>query len=130
MTDRLDRFAEELLQKTASGKLSWRLLETVGRSHGEMDGYCVDLGDQFQFVLRRFRSRDNIRITFHLVSLSDAYATRTEVRNYPLILSDTENQDKVHRFRLYSDLFHAARESSIDRNQEFDKVEELLRKIG
>ncbi|MDR3727553.1 MAG: hypothetical protein P4K86_10975 [Terracidiphilus sp.] len=130
MTDRLDQFADELLQKTRAGKLRWVFLDGLNRPNPEMKGYTVDIGDGVKFVIRRWQTGENVRITLQLLSLPGSDLIRTEVRNWPINLVDENSQEAVRRFRLYSDLFDAAYESSVDIEQEFDKVEELLRKIG
>ena len=52
------------------------------------------------------------------------------VNNYPRAEAVNDVQQLVMRFRLYSDLFDAVRESVYGGEETIGEVEQLLRRIG
>jgi hypothetical protein len=131
MTERMDKFAEELLQKTLAKKLKWTSGTNL-RADVAIESYLTQLGDGdgVTFLISRSQSGENIRVSMMLQMHPQSSPVRVEVRNWPLRHDGSTDEEAVRRFRLYSDLFDAARESTFDVDDEFGKVEELLRKIG
>jgi hypothetical protein len=121
----MDKLAQDLLAKTRAQKLDWRILANpLGR-----DEFSVDLEKEYSFHIWRVVSGDNRAITLQLWKdgrpVLEAFAN-----NWPGVSSGEIDQDRVKRFRSYSDLFDAVRESVYGGEETIGEVEQLLRKIG
>jgi len=127
MNEKLDQFARDLLEKTRAGKLDWkRYLNPIGRG----EEYSVGVGEGYYFAVRRRTSGDNRSITLQLHTKDQPEALEATANNWPGIADGVPAQDTVTRFRLYSDLFDAVRESVYGKDETLGKVEQLLSKIG
>ena len=132
MNERLDKLAEEFLQKTRCGKLRWEQGTFLPLSDRVNESFLATLGEDnsVRFLVSRLQMGENIRITLTLQTSPQAKPTFVEVRNWPMRPDGSIDSEAVNRFWLYSDLFDAAKESTVNVDEEFGKVEELLRKIG
>ena len=134
MSEKLDQFARDLLEKTRAGKLDWkRYLNPAGHGReeyyvgvGDLDG----VGDGFFFHVWRRISGDDRTITLQLRPKHQIDAIESVANNWPGLGGGAPLKEAVSRFRLYSDLFDAVRESVYGKEETLGKVEELLRKIG
>lgn len=125
MSEKLDRFALELLTKTRDGKLDWRIhANPYGR-----DQYFVNMPEGYRFGLWQVASGDSRAITLRLEADGQP-VLESMANNWPGVGGGAPGQETVKRFRLYSDLFDAVRESVYGSEETLGKVEELLRKIS
>ena len=128
MSDKLDQFARELLEKTRANKLEWRVYRNPG-GHGREE-YLADVGEGYFFQIWRWVSGDNRTISLQLRAPDQPTTIDSTVTNWPPLTGYVPAQETVSRFRLYSDLFDEVRESVCGPEETLGKVEELLRKIG
>jgi hypothetical protein len=125
MNERIDQLAQELLEKTRAQKLDWRIMANpVGR-----DEYSVDLGEEYSFHIWLIASGDNRAITLQLWK-DGRPVLESFANNWPAMSNGEIAQERVKRFRAYSDLFDAVRESVYGGEETIGEVEQLLRKIG
>jgi hypothetical protein len=125
MNDRIDQLARELLEKTRAQKLDWRIMANpLGR-----DEFSVALEKEYSFHTWLVGSGDNRAITLQLWKqgrpILESFAN-----NWLDISNEEINEERVKRFRAYSDLFDAVRESVYGGEETIGEVEQLLRKIG
>ncbi|MGA2251442.1 hypothetical protein [Terracidiphilus sp.] len=125
MNERIDQLAQELLTKTRDHKLWWRIMANpLGR-----DEFSVDLEEGYSFHIWLIVSGDNRAITLQLWKdgrpILDSFAN-----NWPAMSNGEIDQERIKKFRAYSDLFDAVRESVYGGEETIGKVEQLLRKIG
>jgi hypothetical protein len=125
MNEKLDQLAQELLVKTRAHKLDWRIMANpLGR-----DEFSVDLEKGYRFHIWLVVSGENRAITLQL--WKDHHPILESVaNNWPEISSGEIVQERVKKFRAYSDLFDAVRESVYGGEETIGEVEQLLRKIG
>jgi hypothetical protein len=115
MSEKLDQFAQDLLEKTRSNKLEWRIMANpMGREE-----FSVDLDKAYRFHIWLTVSGENRAITLQLWK-----------DQRPVLESVANIQERVKKFRAYSDLFDAVRESVYSGEETIGEVEQLLRKIG
>jgi len=122
MSEKLDRFVPDLLEKTRANKLHW---EEHSNPVGGEEYLLPDVGDGYSFRIWRRISGENRKITLRLQHSGRPTLDET-VNNWPPLTGP----DMVSRFRLYSDLFDAVRENVYGKDETLEKVEQLLRKIG
>ena len=123
MTERIDQLARELLEKTRAHKLYWRIMANpLGR-----DEFSVDLEKEYSFHIWLVASGDNRAITLQLWKYGRPIL-ESFANNWPGI--GEIDHERIKRFRAYSDLFDAVRESVYGGEETIGEVEELLRKIG
>jgi hypothetical protein len=125
MIEKLDQFAQELLGKTRANKLDWKEVE----SQSDREEFSVALEREYSFHIVRVVSGEYCTIALQLWREQFPRLEST-VRNWPSVGAGEEMQQVVTRFRLYSDLFDAVRESVYGGEQTLGEVEQLLRKIG
>ena len=125
MSERLDQLAQELLEKTLAKKLDWRIMANpLGR-----DEFSVDLEKEYSFHIWLVASGDNRAITLQLWK-DGRPVLESFANNWPgMPIGDTDKL-RLKRFRAYSDLFDAVRESVDGGEETIGEVEQLLRKIG
>jgi hypothetical protein len=122
---RIDELAQELLEKTLEKKLDWRIMANpLGRNE-----FSVDLGEGFRFHIWLMASGDNRAITLQLWK-DERPALESTANNWPTLSGGDDLQERLKRFRLYSDLFDAVRESVYGGERTLGEVQQLLRKIG
>jgi hypothetical protein len=125
MSERLDQLARELLEKTRARKLHWRIMANpLGR-----DEFSVDLEKEYSFHIWLAASGDNRAITLQLWK-DGRPVLKSFANNWPAISNGEIDKDRVKRFRAYSDLFDAVRESVYGGEETLGEVEQLLRRIG
>lgn len=125
MNERIDQLAEELLEKTRARKLDWRIMANpLGR-----DEFSVDLGKGYRFHIWSVASGENRAITLQLWK-DQRPVLESIVNNWPETSDEEAALDRVKKFRAYSDLFDAVRESVYGGEETLGEVEQLLRKIG
>jgi hypothetical protein len=125
MSERIDKLAQELLDKTRAHKLSWRIMANpLGR-----DEFSVDLEKEYSFQIWLVASGDNRAITLQLWK-EGRPVLESFANNWPALSDGEIDKERVRRFRAYSDLFDAVRESVYGGEETIDEVEQLLRKIG
>jgi hypothetical protein len=125
MNERIDQLAQELLDKTRAQKLDWRIMANpLGR-----DEFSVDLGKGYRFHIWLVVSGENRAITLQLWK-DERPILESIANNWPEISSGEIVQERVKKFRAYSDLFDAVRESVYGGEETIGEVEQLLRKIG
>src|SRR5271165_3829459 len=111
MSEKLDQIASDLLEKTRAGKLVWRI-----HANPYGDRYFVNIEDGYQFDLFQVVSGDSRAITLRLTH-NGFPALESIANNWPGVLGGVAEQ-RVARFRLFSDLFDAARESAYGSDEE------------
>ncbi len=125
MNERIDQLAQELLEKTRAHKLDWRIMANpLGR-----DEFSVDLREGYRFHIWSVVSGDNRAITLQLWK-DERPVLESIANNWPEISGGEITQARVKRFRAYSDLFDAVRESVYGGEETIHAVEQLLRRIG
>lgn len=144
MSERAEEFARKLLEKTKDGKLKW---QTIAATDSET--YEADADDGISFrIMRNARGDDKI-LTFELTELGRVvlrdtesnivYATDSDLLREQAMgfmlnrrgrQSSQPYDSRISRFRLYSDLFHAAREGAEGGNQAIEKAQEFLRRLA
>jgi hypothetical protein len=125
MSDRIDQLARELLVKTRAHKLYWRIMANpLGR-----DEFSIDLEKGYSFHIWLVVSGDNRAITLQLWK-DGRPVLESFANNWPELSNGEIVQERVRRFRAYSDLFDAVRESVYGGEETIGEVEQLLRKIG
>ena len=152
MSNRAEELAKQLLEKTESGKLLWNVVhETPGElNSANSEKYRTDLEGVFSFSIERTATGDDKVLRFELTSPSGIVFSE-HADNLPLspklsaileqgrtILKkfdgihpgEPTDASKISRFRLFSDLFYAARRSSVDGDQTIEKVQQLLERLG
>jgi hypothetical protein len=125
MSERLDQLAQELLEKTLARKLDWRIMANpLGR-----DEFSVDLEKEYSFHIWLVASGDNRAITLQLWK-DGRPVLESFANNWPAVSNGEADMKRVKRFRAYSDLFDAVRESVYGGEETLGEVEQLLRRIG
>jgi len=131
MSDKSEELAKQLLEKTESGKLRWHSMPG-----GASETYRTDLEDGFSFWVKRKADGDDKVIIFTLTRPEGTVLSKTvdnlvagQVR-FGHAGSGVSVFPKVNQFRLFSDLFHAARKSAIGKDQTIEKVQQLLERLG
>jgi hypothetical protein len=127
MSERIDQWARELLEKTRENKLDWRIMPNpLGR-----DWFIVDIDDnhQYEFHLWSVESGENREITLRLQK-GGRTVLESVANNLPAISGPEAFQEKAKKFRVLSDLFDAVREYVYGKDEMAGEVEQLLRKIG
>ena len=133
MSERLDQFAQELLEKTRTKKLTWRRIENLD---SDVEGFVVELTQGFSFQLRSVvaegpKQDSEMYRTISLQLWRDHLTMHeTVVRNWQSIKTNESMSEMARRFRLYSDLLNVVRLGVFDNEGTFVEVEELLRKIS
>jgi len=125
MNERIDQLAQDLLDKTRAQKLDWRIMANpLGR-----DEFSVDLEKEYSFHIWLVASGDNRAITLQLWKdgrpILESFAN-----NWPALSNGEVDEARVKRFRAYSDLFDAVRESVYGGEETIGEVQQLLRRIG
>lgn len=125
MNDKIDELAQDLLDKTRVGKLDWRIMANpLGR-----DEFSVELGEGYRFHIWLVVSGENRAITLQL--WKDQRPVLESIANNWPSASDAESlHEGVKKFRAYSDLFDAVRESVYGGEETLGEVQQLLRRIG
>jgi len=125
MNDRIDQLAQDLLVKTRAHKLWWRIMANpLGR-----DEFSVELGESYSFHIWLITSGENRAITLQLWK-DGRPVLESFANNWRAISNGEIDHERLTRFRCYSDLFDAVRESVYGGEDTIGKVAELLRKIG
>jgi hypothetical protein len=157
MSDKAEELIRQILEKTEQGKLLWHFDPPTpsGEPWTEDESYHADLVEPgYSFSIRRQASGDNKVLSFVLNQPGRVYTAQAD--NFPLNVSpigpitrklleirrrsrlsdDKENlvesvdQPKIARFRLFSDLFYAARKSALAEDKTIEKVQQLLERLG
>jgi hypothetical protein len=130
MSDRADELVEQLLEKTERKKLEW-----LPQEFREFDAFHADIGEGFEFYIERTANgNDDKVISLELrkggnVVFAES-ADNIIGRSRALALLGTSPDAKISKFRLFSDLFHAARNSAMGADQTIEKVQQLLERLG
>jgi hypothetical protein len=153
MSDKAEELARQLLEKTESGKLLWTFVpEAISDGDWlESEKLRTDLDDGFSFFISRRVNGDNKRLDFEL-SQPGRVVLSAQSNNFPFIgpktrklleirrgfispdykekLAEPVDAPVLARFRIFSDLFHAARRSAMGGDQTIEKVQQLLERLG
>jgi hypothetical protein len=136
MTSKAEQLAQQLLEKTEAGKLLWNIVPDAGTVDylAETKSYRTDLEDGYSFSIGRLAKGDNKVLTLSLsepgrVVLS-AQADNFTIHSRATAGMGSPPDEKVSRFRLFSDLFRAAQRSSVGGDQTIEKVQQLLERLG
>jgi hypothetical protein len=141
MSDRAEELARQLIEKTEGGKLVWKFTpdNSVDDYWGAAEKYGTELDDVFSFSISRKTQGDNKLLEFELrehgrICLS-AQANNLPNSSEPGGLFERAASilyDKTPflRFRLFSDLFYAAKKSAVPGDQTIEKVQQLLERLG
>ena len=125
MNERIDQLAQDLLDKTRAQKLDWRIMANpLGR-----DEFSVDLEKEYSFHIWLVASGDNRAITLQLWK-DGRQILESFANNWPALSNGEVDEERVKRFRAYSDLFDAVRESVYGGEETIGEVQQLLRRIG
>lgn len=121
MNERMDGLAQELLQKTRDGRLDWRIMANpTGREE-----FSVDLSPEFRFHIWRVDSSESCAITLQLWK-DGRRILESVADNWPSFVDPGALQAGAYRFRVYSDLFDAIRESVFSGAEFLGEAEKLL----
>jgi hypothetical protein len=129
MSDRASELAQQLLDKTESGKLEW-----FPSDDQQFEAFRADIGDGFSFYIQRSTSgSDDKFISFELKK--NGYIVFTDqvdnvIRSPKAELMAESLDARIMKFRLFSDLFHAARKSAMGGDQTIKEVRELIERLG
>jgi hypothetical protein len=93
------------------------------------DEFSVDLEKEYSFHIWLLASGDNRAITLQLWK-NGRPVLESFANNWPAISNVGTDKERLKRFRLYSDLFDAVRESVYGGEETIGEVEQLLRRIG
>jgi hypothetical protein len=152
MSDKAEELAKQLLEKTEAGKLQWHIVpETAsGDFWVESEDYRADLEDGYSFSIKRMAKGDDKMLTLAL-SQPGRVVLSAQADNFTLSLErrtlmergrqicvqgdesklfGSVNTSKIERFRLFSDLFYAARKNAVGGDQTIEKVQQLLERLG
>jgi hypothetical protein len=131
MSDKAEELARQLLEKTENGKLRWRSILTLGS-----ESFRTDIEDGFSFVIKRAATGDIKVLTFEL-TVPQGVVLSNNVDNllaggvsFPQEGLGNSAFPRVNRFRLFSDLFYAAKQNAVDEDQTIEKVQQLLERLG
>lgn len=141
MSDKAEELAKQLLEKTEAGKLIWNSVPASGS-----ECYETDLEGVFSFSIDRTATGDNKVLGFRVNSPSGVVLT-AHADNFPTeakgsiartrngltwqdLVETSADASRIARFRLFSDLFHAARKNAVVENQTIEKVQQLLERLG
>jgi len=152
MSDKAEELAKQLLEKTESGKLLWHFVPSTasGDYWVESEDYRTDLEDGSSFWIKRKAKGDNKMLSLDLIqpgrvvlsAQADNFPLSSEMRNLmnhgrAIAVEGDEarlfgpvNTSKIARFRLFSDLFYAARKKAVVEDQTIEKVQQLLERLG
>lgn len=153
MSDKAEELARQLLEKTESGKLLWTFVPEPmsGGDWLESEKFRTDLDDGFSFFISRRVNGDNKTLDFELSQPGRVVLSAQSRNNVPIgpttrklleirrgfispddkeKLAEPIDAPILARFRLFSDLFHAARKSATDGDQTIEKVQQLLERLG
>jgi hypothetical protein len=145
MSEQGEQWARQLLEKTKAGKLDWSTVRDQ-----QFDTYRAEIGDGFSFFVQRKVAEDDYKQIFlelkengrsiladkadnQISSLAKIFS-QAESR---IILSDKtpaqeytqESSGHIARFRLFSDLFYAARTKAMGGEQTLKKVQKLIESL-
>ncbi|WP_263353747.1 hypothetical protein [Acidicapsa acidisoli] len=143
MSAKAEEFATQLLEKTRDGKLKWYFV-----ADPELETYKSDAEGGISFIIKRKTFGENKVLTFELtepgrVVLSDMESNfpissdlrrvleegRTILERFGLQQEPIDDY-KITRFRLYSDLFYAARETAQGGDQAIEKAQQFLARLA
>jgi hypothetical protein len=143
MSVKAEEFAGQLLERTKDGKLRWRFVPDP-----DVETYKADAEDGISFSIKRKARGDDKVVTFELAELGRVVLSDME-DNFPMvptirvrskmpqpnsiiggILSEPIDDSKIRRFRLYSDLFYAARETAEGKDQAIEKAQQFLARLA
>ena len=125
--EKMDQFASDLLGKTREKKLVWQAKKDL--SPEVVGQFFVDLDAEIAFHIRKFKSKGHAQLSLALVRKSATGMIFSDVDNIPSASGIISNE-QANRFRLYSDLYDAASESTLKIEETLHQAEELLRNIG
>jgi hypothetical protein len=130
MSDKAEEWAQQLLKKTEDKKLEW-----LPADETEFDAFRADIGDGFLFSIQRSTNGiDNKVISLQL--RKGGSIVFTEKADNFLINSRAvagmggPSDDRISKFRLFSDLFRAAQKSAMGGDQTIERVQQLLERLG
>jgi hypothetical protein len=129
MSDKADELAQQLLEKTIGGKLEW-----FPAGDKQFDAFRVDIGDGFAFYIERAVTGNDDKV-ISLELKKDGNIVLTDqvdnlIRSRAAALMGGPPEVKIAKFRLFSDLFLAARESAMGGDRTIEQVQQLLERLG
>src|SRR5450756_2421427 len=124
MSAQAEELARQLLEKTEHGKIKWQFVPDP-----EVEAFKCDAEDGISFSIKRRSRGDQKTLTFELfergrLALADVEDNQIEIPfvrgdrvlmpwDPEIVTREAETKSpRILRFRLYSDLFYAARETS------------------
>jgi hypothetical protein len=152
MSNKAEELVRQLLEKTESGKLLWRFVPSTAPEDYWIDSenYRTDLEDGSSFLIGRRANGDNKLLTFELTQPGRVVLSE-QADNFPIAAetlwileqgreildrfdpskaSEPVSPAKIARFRLFSDLFRAARKNAVVEDRTIEKVQQLLERLG
>jgi hypothetical protein len=143
MSDKAEELAKQILEKTNANKLIWNPV-----SGSVSESYQSNLEGVFSFCISRTATGDNKILGFEVNSPSGIVLS-AQADNFPMLganpyersrrmmgggdkgtTSEPVDTAKIARFRLFSDLFHAARANAVAEDQTIEKVQQLLERLA
>jgi hypothetical protein len=149
MSAQAEEFARQLLERTLAGKLKWQFV-----SDPEDEVYKYDADDELSFSVKRKARGDDKVVTMELtkpgrIVLTDSENNFVDPSNSALVREQAmsfilsrrvesplsmPNEAKIKRFRLYSDLFYAARQTAEgreeDKDEAIEKAQQFLARLA
>lgn len=146
MSNKAEELARQLLEKTNGGKLTWTYIPEgpPAGDWSEFEKFRADLEDGFSFFISRLANGDDKIVELEL-SQPGRIVLSERASNFPLVGPKTRQlleirrnyrpdepleMPLVARFRLFSDLFYAARKSALHGDQTIERVQQLLERLG
>ena len=146
MSKKAEEFAEKLIERINGNKLKWRYI-----ADPDVEKYMTEAEAGISFSIARKSMGDDKVLTFELTELGRVVLSDS-AGNYPNFPKDPKWRDiweesrtilskggissepieeyQVRRFRLYSDLFYAARKVAEGRDQAIEKAEQFLARLA
>jgi hypothetical protein len=130
MSDKAEEWAQQLLNKTEAKKLEWFPADET-----EFDTFRADIGDGFLFSIQRSATgSDNKVISLQLrkggsIVFTDKVNNLVSLSRAIVGMVGTPD-DRISKFRLFSDLFRAAQKSAMGGEQTIERVQQLLERLG
>jgi hypothetical protein len=152
VNEKTEELVRQIIEKTERQKLQWHFVPPPDSKDVwiESESYRTDLEDGSSFSIERTAYGDNKILAFALTqpgrvvltAQADNFPISTETlkileqgkdilnRFDPSKPSEPVSASKISRFRLFSDLFYAARNNAVIEDRTIEKVQQLLEKLG
>ena|ERR1039457_7023163 len=130
MSDKAEEWAQQLLNKTEAKKLEWFPADET-----EFDTFRADIGDGFLFSIQRSATGSDNKVISLQLRKGGSIVFTDKVNNLvslsrAIVGMVGPPDDRISKFRLFSDLFRAAQKSAMGGEQTIERVQQLLERLG